>query len=124
HFKKGHIRIGECILPGASKKEILLTSYLCHPSMANNELGGPLALAYIYNELAQRKERNFTYRFVINPETIGSLGYLSKRHRVLKENIIGGIVLNCLGGPNEKLSYKYSKYSDSLLDNFFTRKAQ
>src|SRR5690606_704756 len=81
HFRKGHIRIGECILPGTSKSEILLTSYLCHPSMANNELGGPLALAYLYSELKQRNNRHFTYRFVINPETIGSIAYLSEKYQ-------------------------------------------
>ena len=121
-FKKGHIRIGEYVLPGNSSKEILLTSYLCHPSMANNELGGPLAIAYIYSELKKLKKRQFTYRFVINPETIGSLAYLSEKAPELQSKVVGGIVLNCLGGPKKKLSYKYSKYADSLLDNFFSKK--
>lgn len=123
-FKNGFIRIGECILPGASKKEILLSSYLCHPSMANNELGGPLALAFIYDELKKKKNRRYTYRFVINPETIGSIAYLSQKHLELKSKLIGGLVLNCLGGPQMQLSYKSSKFSNSVIDNFFLRKAQ
>ena len=122
HFRKGKIRIGEYLLPGKSKKEILLTSYLCHPSMANNELGGPLCLLYLYHKLSSIKNRHFSYRFVINPETIGSIAYLSQRLPELKKNVIGGLVLNCLGGPNQKLSYKASKYGNSVLDKFFLRK--
>ena len=122
-FKKGFVRIGECLLPGESKKEILLSSYLCHPSMANNELSGPLTMLYLYHHLKQLKYRRFSYRFIINPETIGSISYLSRKLGPLKENLLGGIVLNCLGGPNSQLSYKTTKYPNSVLDKFFLRKS-
>ena len=120
-FKKGFVRIGEYLLPGESKNEILLSSYLCHPSMANNELSGPLTMLYLYNHLKHLKYRRFSYRFIINPETIGSLSYLSLKLGYLKENLIGGIILNCLGGPNLKLSYKTTKYANSVLDKYFLR---
>jgi len=120
-FKKGFVRIGEYLLPGESKNEILLSSYLCHPSMANNELSGPLTMLYLYNHLKHLKYRRFSYRFIINPETIGSLSYLSLKLGYLKENLIGGIVLNCLGGPNLELSYKTTKYANSVLDKYFLR---
>jgi len=122
-FKKGFVRIGECLLPGESKKEILLSSYLCHPSMANNELSGPLTMLYLYNHLKHLKYRRFSYRFVINPETIGSISYLSRKLGHLKENLLGGIILNCLGGPNSQLSYKTTKYANSVLDKYFLRKS-
>src|SRR5690606_32704842 len=85
---------------------------------------GPLALAYLYSELKQRNNRHFTYRFVINPETIGSIAYLSEKYQEFASRVVGGMVLNCLGGPQTKLSYKTSKYADSLIDNFFLRKAR
>ncbi len=122
-FKKGLVRIGECLLPGESKKEILITSYLCHPSMANNELSGPLTMLYLYKHLKELKYRQFSYRFIINPETIGSISYLSRKLGHLKENLLGGLVLNCLGGPNSQLSYKTTKYANSVLDKYFLRKS-
>lgn len=122
-FKKSFVRIGECLLPGESKKEILLSSYLCHPSMANNELSGPLTMLYLYHHLKQLKYRRFSYRFVINPETIGSISYLSQKLGHLKENLLGGIVLNCLGGPNSQLSYKTTKHANSVMDKYFLRKS-
>ena len=121
-FRKGQLRIGEAVLPGESRKEIFLSTYLCHPSMANNELSGPLAMVCLYLQLCRLKKRKYTYRFVINPETIGSLSYLNLRFEELKNNMLGGMVLNCLGGPNKKLSYKSSKYALGALDKFLWRK--
>ncbi|MDG1974760.1 MAG: DUF4910 domain-containing protein [Flavobacteriaceae bacterium] len=118
-FTDGNLRIGEAVLKGSSKKEILITSYLCHPSMANNELSGPLCLVYLYNKLKNKKNRQFTYRFIINPETIGSLCYLSEKYDILKKNVIAGVVLTCLGGDRKKLSFKLSKSSDSIFDKYF-----
>ena len=96
-FKKGAILIGESFIKGRTKREILLSSYLCHPSLANNELSGPIVLAYLYQNL-KKLNLNYTYRFIINPETIGSLCYLSSNFQNLKDNVVGGIVLTCLGG--------------------------
>jgi len=120
-FKKGAILIGESFIKGRTKREILLSSYLCHPSLANNELSGPIVLAYLYQNL-KKLNLNYTYRFIINPETIGSLCYLSSNFKNLKDNVVGGIVLTCLGGPKQKLSYKTSKNNNSILDKFFIRK--
>ena len=114
--KKGHLNCGHAFLPGKTKKEILLSSYLCHPSLANNELSGPLVLAWLYKQLAQKEDRYFSYRFVINPETIGSLCYLSRFGEQLKLSLETGMVLTCLGGPEETLSYKASRREDSRLD--------
>lgn len=74
----GSMTIGEAILKGKSEKEILFSTYICHPSMANNELSGPLVTAFIYQELKKRSDRFYTYRFVFVPETIGVIYYLSR----------------------------------------------
>ena len=96
-------------LPGRSDRLILLTSYLCHPSLANNELSGPLALARVHERLSRRGDRQFTYRFLLIPETIGSISYLSRHGDELTERTEAGLVLTCLGGPAERLSVKRSR---------------
>ena len=72
------------------------SSYLCHPNMLNNELSGPIALVYLYQMLRAYPEREYTYRFVINPETIGSICYLSRHFEELKERLEYGVVLTCV----------------------------
>ena len=97
-FRQGEVNYGTTYLPGESGSEFLISSYLCHPSMANNELSGPLVLMALYHRLAQWPKRRFSYRFVLAPETIGSLCYLHRYGEHLKECCIGGLVLTCLGG--------------------------
>lgn len=116
----GRLHYGHYILKGETEKEIMLTSYLCHPSMANNELSGPLVLSALYNRLKRWKNRYYTYRFVIAPETIGSLVYLNKYGDDLKKRVVSGMVLTCLGGPQKKLSYKKSKSGSSFLDDLIS----
>lgn len=113
---EGELNYGHFVLPGRSKKEILLTTYLCHPSLANDNLSGILALVELYNRIKNWNDRKYTYRFVVIPETIGSITYLQKYGRYLKANMISGIVLTCLGGNRKKLSYKLSRGEDSILD--------
>ena len=95
--KKGELKLIEALLPGKSKKEIFFSSYLCHPSMANNELSGPVLLSEIMHYLKSIRNREYTYRFVLVPETIGSIAYLSKRLKLLQENMICGFNLTCVG---------------------------
>ena len=76
-----------------------------------------------YEKIKKIKNLQFTYRFVVNPETIGSIAYISKKKEELKNNIIGGIILTCLGGPSENLSYKLSKNSHSVIDRLFKRRS-
>jgi aminopeptidase-like protein len=83
--------------------------------LANNELSGPLMLTSLYSHLSNR-DRKFTYRFVVVPETIGALAYLSRYGRELQKRLVSGLVLTCLGGPETDLSYKQTRRGDSLLD--------
>ncbi|WP_019530910.1 DUF4910 domain-containing protein [Dasania marina] len=115
-FVDGGIPFGQCLLPGESKKEILLSSYLCHPSLANNELSGPLVLLALYRRIQKWPKRRYSYRFLLNPETIGALCFLHTHGQKLSQNIISGMVLTCLGGPVEQLRYKASRNDNSLFD--------
>lgn len=114
-LKDGSLTYGELVLPGNTDREILFSSYLCHPSMANNELSGPLALAFVYRELAKLKNRKYSYRFVIAPETIGVISFLHEFGDRLKENLDAGYVLTCCGDSG-KFNYKRSKYSSAKGD--------
>nr|MBI1232832.1 DUF4910 domain-containing protein [Cytophagales bacterium] len=115
-FVDGGVPIAQCVLEGESTKEILLTSYLCHPSLANNELSGPLVLLGLYHAIKSWPRRRYTYRFLINPETIGSLCFLHRYHKHLEEKLACGFVLTCLGGPEKKLSYQQTRNNNSLGD--------
>ncbi|NEU58103.1 DUF4910 domain-containing protein [Halorussus sp. MSC15.2] len=115
-FVDGELNYGHAVLEGESDREVLLSTYLCHPSLANNELSGPLVLTSLYKRLRDWDRRKFTYRFVVVPETIGSLAYLSRYGAHLREKVVGGLVLTCLGGPNDDLSYKRTRRGNALLD--------
>ena len=112
----GSLEFAQCVLPGETNREILLSSYLCHPSLANNELSGPLVLVLLYQRLLCWKRRRFTYRFLINPETIGSLALLSRHGEYLRGKLAAGLVLTCLGGPEASLSYKTTRREEAWLD--------
>ncbi len=112
--KKGILNYGELILKGKSKKEILISTYICHPSMANNELSGPIVSMGLINYFRSKK-LNKTLRFVFIPETIGSISYLSKNLKYLKENVIGGYNLSCIGDERQH-SCMFSKYQNSPSD--------
>jgi aminopeptidase-like protein len=115
-LKPGYLTYGEIIIPGKIKDEIFISTYICHPSMANNELSGicvTTALCqWIENNL---KNRKYTYRIVFIPETIGSLAYLSKNLDSMKKNIKAGFVLTCIG-DNLAYSYLESRNGNTLAD--------
>lgn len=121
-FKEdGGVPYATCLLPGESDKEIMLTSYLCHPSLANNELSGPLALLALYRRISAWPKRRYSYRFVFNPETIGSLCFLHDFNEHLQQKLVGGLIVTCIGGNAAKLRYKASRRADSPLDQVMKR---
>jgi aminopeptidase-like protein len=111
----GSMTLSEAVLPGSSDREVLISSYTCHPSMANNELSGPLALAFLYERLRALPERRLTYRFVLIPETIGSIAYLARSGRALSERVVAGYVLTCIGDA-AGITYKRSRQGTSAAD--------
>jgi len=112
--QNGNLNYGELILKGKSKKEILISTYICHPSMANNELSGPVVSMGLIDYFKNKKLKK-TLRFVFVPETIGSISYLSKNLKYLKKNVIGGYNLSCIGDERQH-SCMFSKYQNSPSD--------
>jgi aminopeptidase-like protein len=113
-FKNGHMFYGELVIPGKSREEVLISTYLCHPNMANNELSGPVVATYLAKYLLQ-KENHYTYRFIIIPETIGSIAYLSRNLRSLKRRVKAGLVLTCIG-DDRAFSMIPSKKGGTIID--------
>ena len=115
-LKKGNMELCHAILRGKSEKEIFFSSYICHPSMANNELSGPVLLNALMQYLKNKyKKRKFTYRFVLLPETIGSISYLSKFKKIMKKNVICGYNLSCVG-DTRSYSYVPSRKGNTIAD--------
>jgi aminopeptidase-like protein len=113
--ENGSMTIGEAIIKGKSDKEILFSTYICHPSLANNELSGPLVSAFLYKSLKEFKNLKYTYRFIFVPETIGSIYILSVKGEYWKKHLKAGLVITCIG-DNGKFTYKRSRIGNSLID--------
>ena len=114
-LEDGSLTYGEIIIPGKSKKEIFLTTYICHPSMANNECSGPAVTTFLAKSILENKDRKYTYRIVFAPETIGAIAYISKNFKDLKNNVIAGFNITCVG-DDRKYSYLSSRRENTLAD--------
>ena len=110
----GSLTYGELIIHGRSKKEVFLSTYVCHPSMANNELSGPTVTTYLAKWI-QSQPRKYTYRIIFIPETIGSICYLSRNLNIMKENIVAGYNISCVG-DDDAYSYLPSRAENTISD--------
>lgn len=116
NFSNGTLDLSHALIKGKSSKELFFSSYVCHPGMVNNELSGPVVLNALLDYVKKKyKKNNYTYRFVLLPETIGSIAYLSKNIKKMKENIICAFNLSCVG-DERCFSHLQSPYGNNLAD--------
>lgn len=114
-LKAGSLTYGEILIPGATREEIFLSTYICHPSMANNEISGPCVSVYLARWLSEQPQLRYSYRFAFVPETIGAIAYINRNMTEMKQNMIAGFNLSCVG-DDRTYSYISSRYGDNLAD--------
>ena len=123
-FIKGKMNYGELLISGKSKKEILISTYICHPSMANDNLSGVILTSLLARFIKSIPELKWSYRIIYIPETIGAIAYINKNLKKIKK-IDYGINVSCVGGKGN-MSYKETKDNESFLNklvkNIFLRK--
>lgn len=99
----GVLNYAELFIPGRSDKEVFFSTYFCHPSMANNECSGLVLATELIKYVYQLNNRRYSYRFVLIPETIGSITYLSQKGHLghLQKKMVAGFNLSCVGDNND-----------------------
>jgi aminopeptidase-like protein len=110
-LKDGAITYGECVLPGQSEEEFLISTHACHPSLANDNLSG-IALAATLARILAPIPRRYTYRFLFVPGTIGAIAWLFRNQASVKR-IKHGLVLAC-AGDRGALNYKRSRLQSDI----------
>ena len=102
--ENGSLTVGELLIPGRTSKEILISTYFCHPSLANDNLSGTIMTAFLARELLMKADLNYSYRIIFVPETIGAIAYCAMNESVMK-NIDQALVVTGVAGPG-KFGYK------------------
>lgn len=116
-LKSGNLTFGEYFIEGEKKEEVLISTYLCHPSLCNDNLSGVALSVYLAKALTDlQKERKlkYSYRFLFIPETIGAITWLSLNEEKTN-NIKYGLVASCVGDRG-CLTYKKSRDGNNLID--------
>ncbi|MCL1630055.1 DUF4910 domain-containing protein [Roseibaca sp. V10] len=111
----GELVLGDLLIPGDSPQEVLFSTYICHPSMANNELSGPVLATALAEYIRALPRRRMSYRFLFLAETIGAVAYLSRHLDHLKAHVQAGFVLSCVG-DERAFSHVESRYGTTLAD--------
>jgi aminopeptidase-like protein len=114
-YINGSLTMSDLVIEGETDREVLISTYTCHPSLANNELSGPLAAIFLAKRIASWPSRKYTYRFVFCPETIGAITYLSLHGQHLKKCVAAGFVVTCVG-LDTVATYQRSQLGDTLAE--------
>ena len=111
YLEKGELNYGEQIIGSDNRENYIVTTYPCHPSLANDNLSGIILWTLLLNELQSMNLKN-KYTFVIHPETIGAIAYISRNEEKIKQ-MDGGFVVTTVAGPGKhSLKYSFSEISN------------
>lgn len=119
-LKDGSLTYGELYIPGRTDSEVFISTYVCHPSLANNELSGPVVAAALAKWIAELSDPKYSYRFVFVPETIGALVYSSRNLAHLQSHVVAGLNLTCIGDDGD-YSYLASRLANTPIDRIAHR---
>jgi aminopeptidase-like protein len=112
-LEPGSLTYGEVLIPGSSADEVLLSTHICHPSLANDNLSG-IALLTFLGRLLSARPLHFSYRLLFIPGTIGSIVWLSRNEEILGR-IRHGLVVTGIGDA-APFTYKKSRRGDAEID--------
>jgi len=116
-LEDGHLTYGECFLPGEIRDEILISTHVCHPSLANDNLSGIALSVALAKSLADSPHR-YSYRFLFIPGTIGAITWLARNEDKL-DQVKNGLVVTGVGDLGS-LHYKKSRRGNSEIDRAMT----
>ncbi|KPK42859.1 MAG: hypothetical protein AMJ78_00925 [Omnitrophica WOR_2 bacterium SM23_29] len=112
-FEKGTLKVGDFTVKGKTEDTIVLVAHLCHPTMANDDLTGVSVLVDVAKDIAQ-KDNHYSYKFLLVPETIGSVGFLSQNEDLIPK-LKFGVFLEMLGN-NNTLALQLSHQGNTKID--------
>jgi aminopeptidase-like protein len=116
----GSLTYADLVLPGKVEDEIFISTYVCHPSLANNELSGPMVAVGLATWVMANPEHHYTYRFAFTPESIGAITYASRHLERLKARVIAGFQLTCIG-DDRHYTYLASRHGNTRIDRIAKR---
>ena len=98
-FEPGMLKVGEVVVPGELEESVVLAAHLCHPAMVNDDLSGVVVGLDVVLKLLAGPKPRYTVRFLILPETIGSVAYLSSNEDLIPK-MVAGLFLEMLGNDS------------------------
>jgi len=113
-LEDGHLTYGELEIPGETEDEVLMSTHVCHPSLANDNLSGIAVAVQLARRLAEAPRRRYSYRFLFVPGMIGPITWLALNEDAT-HRIRHGLVLALLGDPGS-ITYKRSRRGDAEID--------
>ena len=112
-LEPGNLTFGEFYIKGKSEEEIIISTYICHPSICNDNLSGIILLVFLAQFL-QTQNLTYSYRFIFVPETIGAITWLNKNEDRL-DYIKHGLLVTCVGDPGN-FTYKKTRQENADID--------
>ena len=114
-LEPGSLTYGECVVPGATHEEVIVSAHCCHPSLANDNLSGIAVATHLARWLSERSESRYTYRFLFAPGTLGTIAWLARNETGAVRRLRHGLVLSGVG-MTAPLTYKRSRRDDAEVD--------